>query len=145
MSHESVKAVFSDSVNHIASNISLYVVDPGKDLTRNRKMGPANLISFMVSCGSSSTRLELLDFFDMDPNAPSASAYNQQRVKLKPDALEAVFHQFNSSVMAMEKTLPVVSLLPTVPPLLFSANLLFPLRNTLFLKDIQPKGFIVCI
>ena len=103
MSHESVKAVFSDSVNHIASNISLYVVDPGKDLTRNRKMGAANLISFMVSCGSSSTRLELLDFFDMDPNAPSASAYNQQRVKLKPDALEAVFHQFNSSVLAMEK------------------------------------------
>ena len=66
MSHESVKAVFSDSVNHIASNISLYVVDPGKDLTRNRKMGAANLISFMVSCGSSSTRLELLQSLEAE-------------------------------------------------------------------------------
>lgn len=103
MTHKSIKNLFSDAVNHVASNISSYVVNPDKDLIRNRKLGAANLISFMVSCGSSSTKLELLDFFGMDPNAPSASAFNQQRAKLKPDALEAVFRQFNSSVLAMEK------------------------------------------
>lgn len=81
MSHESSKAAFSDAVNHVASNISLYAVNPERDLTRNRKMGAAKLISFMVSCGSSSTRLELLDFFGLDSNAPSASAFNQQRTK----------------------------------------------------------------
>lgn len=104
MSHESIKAAFSDAVNHVASNISLYVINPDKDLTRNRKLGAVNLISFMVSCGASSTKLELLDFFGLVPSAPSASAFNQQRAKLKPDALEAVFHQFNSSVLSMEKT-----------------------------------------
>lgn len=83
-------AAFADAVNQSESNISAYVINPDKDLTRNRKMGAATLISFMVSCGSSSTRLELLDFFGLDPNAPSASAFNQQRAKLKPDALEAV-------------------------------------------------------
>lgn len=104
MSHEFIKAAFSDAVNHVASNISRYVINPDKDLTRNRKIGAANLISFMVSCWASSTKLELLDFFGLAPIAPSASAFNQQRAKLKPDALEAVFHQFNSSVLSMEKT-----------------------------------------
>ena len=103
MSHESIKAAFSDAVNHVAANISLYAVNPNSDLTRNRKMGANKLISFMVSCGSSSTRLELLDFFGLDSSAPSASAFNQQRAKLKPDALETVFRQFNSSVHNTEK------------------------------------------
>ena len=103
MAHKSIKMLFSNAVNHVASNISSYVINPDKDLVRNRKLGATNLISFMVSCGSSSTKLELLDFFGMDSNAPSASAFNQQRAKLKPDALEAVFHQFNSSVLATEK------------------------------------------
>ena len=48
-------------------------------------MEPDKLLSFMVSCSSSSTRLELLDFFGLDTNAPSASAFNQQGTKLKPD------------------------------------------------------------
>ena len=53
------------------------------------------LITFLVSQGSSSTKNELLDFFDMDPQSPTASALNQQRAKLSPDALEAVFRHFN--------------------------------------------------
>ena len=144
MPHESIKAAFSSAVNHVAANISLYVVDPGKDLTRNRKIGTAKLIPFMVSCGSSSTRVELLDFFGLDSNAPSASAFSQQRAKLKPDALEAVFRQFNSSVLTMEKSLTIVSLLRMVPLLLFSVNLLLHHLNTLFQKDIRQKDFTVC-
>lgn len=49
----------------------------------------------LVSQGSASTKNELLDFFDMDPQSPTASALNQQRAKLKPDTLEAVFRHFN--------------------------------------------------
>lgn len=104
MTHNSIKAAFSDAVHHVASNISLYAVDPDRDLIRNRKISATKLLSFLVSCGSSSTKLELLDFFGLGLDTPSASAFNQQRAKLKPDALEAVFHQFNSSVQAMGKT-----------------------------------------
>ncbi|WP_233460797.1 hypothetical protein [Enterocloster lavalensis] len=104
MSHESFKAAFSNAINHVASNISLYVINLDKDLTSNRKIGAGNLISFMVSCVYSSTKLELLDVFGLVPNAPFASAFNQQRAKLKSDALEAVFHQFNSLVLSMEET-----------------------------------------
>lgn len=69
MTHDSIKTAFSDAVNHVASNISAYVINQDRDLTRNRKIGAANLMSFMVSCGSSSTRLELPDFFGMNSNA----------------------------------------------------------------------------
>ncbi len=105
MSHEKIKSFFSEAVNHVASNISQYTVNPDKDLTRVKKLGPDKLLSFMVSCGSSSTKTELLDFFGLHADIPSASAFNQQRAKLKPEALEVVFRQFNSFVQAAEKTL----------------------------------------
>lgn len=104
MFHQTIKSLFSSSVASIVSNISEYTVNPKKDLTRNKKLPADKLISFLVSEGSSSTKNELLDFFDMDVLAPTASAFNQQRAKLKPDALEAVFKQFNSSVNSLEKT-----------------------------------------
>ena len=104
MFHQTIKSIFTSSVASIVSNISDYTVNPEKDLTRNKKLPADKLISFLVSEGSSSTKNELLDFFDMDVLTPTASAFNQQRAKLKPDALEAVFKHFNSSVSSLEKT-----------------------------------------
>lgn len=104
MFYQTIKSLFTSSVTSIVSDISQYTVNPKKDLSRNKKLPADKLISFLVSEGSSSTKNELLDFFDMDVLAPSASAFNQQRAKLKPDALEAVFKLFNSSVNSLEKT-----------------------------------------
>lgn len=103
MSHEKIKNLFSEAVNSVASNISQYVIHPEKDLSRNKKLPADKLISFMVSCGSSSTKIEMLDFFGLNTHTPSASAFNQQRAKLKPEALETVFHHFNNSVRTLEK------------------------------------------
>jgi len=104
MFHKTIKSFFTTAVTDIASNISQYTINPEKDLTRNRKFPADKLISFLVSEGSSSTKNELLDFFNMDVLSPSASAFNQQRAKLKPEALEAVFKLFNSSANSLEKT-----------------------------------------
>lgn len=104
MFHQTIKSLFISSIDSVVSNISQYTVNPQKDLLRNRKLPANKLISFLVSEGSSSTKNELLDFFNMDVLAPTASAFNQQRAKLKPNAIEAVFKQFNSSVNAIEKT-----------------------------------------
>lgn len=103
MSHIKIKNLFSEAVTSVASDISRYTIHTKKDLTRNKKLPPDKLISFMVSCGSSSTKIELLDFFGMCADAPSASAFNQQRAKLKPEAPEAVFNHFNASVQSGEK------------------------------------------
>lgn len=100
MSHGKIKAAFTDAIAHVVSNISQYAVTPGKDFTRSRKIGADVLITYLVSCGSSSTKIELLDFFGLQADSPSASAFNQQRAKLRPEALEAVFHRFNFALQS---------------------------------------------
>lgn len=104
MIHQEIKDLFTSSVKYAVSHISQYSVHPDTDFLRNRKIVPHTLISFLVSQGSSSTKVEMLDFWGLDISMPTAYALNQQRAKLKPDALEAVFKHFNSSVM---KGLPV--------------------------------------
>ena len=102
MIHQKIKELFEASVEHICSHISNYSVNPDIDFKRNRKLSPQKLISFLISQGSSSTKVEMLDFWGLDASSmPTASALNQQRQKLKPDALEAVFRHFNSSVTGL--------------------------------------------
>lgn len=98
MIYQKIKDLFYSAVEQVISGISQYSVHPDTNFQRNRKISPQKLISFLVSQGSSSTRVEMLDFWGMNTSMPSSSALNQQRAKLKPDALEAVFKQFNSSI-----------------------------------------------
>lgn len=97
-----IKFLFRDAVFHVVSHMSPYLVDPDKDFTRRRKLPPETLISFLVSQGASSTGNELDDFFDFSPDAPSLSALNQQRNKIKPQALEEVFRRFDASLSSLE-------------------------------------------
>lgn len=98
MFHDKIKSLFSSSIQSVVSRISDFAVHPGKDFTRRKKFPADKLLTFLVAEGSSSTKNELLDFFDMDTEKPTDSAFNQQRAKLKPEALEAVFHNFNESI-----------------------------------------------
>lgn len=98
MFHDQIKSIFSSSVHSVVSRISDYSVHPGKDFTRSKKLPAGRLLTFLVSEGSSSTKNELLDFFDMASDRPTDSAFNQQRAKLRPEALEAVFREFNGSI-----------------------------------------------
>ena len=98
MTYQEIKNIFNDSVHDIASRINLYSVNPYKDFTRNRKLPPDLLISFLISEGSSGTKNELLDFFNGSADSPSSSAFFQQRAKLKPEALKAVFHRFTYAI-----------------------------------------------
>ena len=101
MFHNRIKALFNSAVSSVAYGISGFTFHPEKDLTRTKKLPAATLLRFLVSQGASSTRTELMDFFGMDTQAPSASALNQQRAKLKATALEAVFRRFSTSVDAL--------------------------------------------
>lgn len=92
MFFDQIKSMFRDALFYTASHITPYLVDLDKNFTRRRKLPPEMLISFLVFQGASSTGNELDDFFDFHCDSPSLSAINQQRDKLKPQALE------NSSV-----------------------------------------------
>ncbi|MEG0566750.1 MAG: hypothetical protein RR590_11105 [Hungatella sp.] len=78
MIYQKIKDLFVSSVELISSNISKYSVNPDTDFQRNRKISPQTLISYLVSQGSSSTKVEMLDFWGMDITMPSSSALNQQ-------------------------------------------------------------------
>jgi hypothetical protein len=104
MSHEKIKSLFVSAVGSVSSTISQYTHHPHRDLTRVRKLPPDMLLTFLISEGSGSTKNELLDFFGMNATAPTASAFNQQRAKLKPEALEDVFRQFNSGAGSLDNT-----------------------------------------
>ena len=102
MSHNKIKKLFEKSVSTVVSDISSYSVNQKTDFTRTKKLPADKLITFLVSQGASSTKNELLDFFHMDSDTPTASAFNQQRAKLRPEAFEAVLKDFNSSISCFQ-------------------------------------------
>lgn len=106
MTHTKIKNLLFSSIDLVSSSVSDYVGKPGIDFSRNRKLPPDKLIKFLISEGSSTTKNELLDFFDMDSQSPSSSAFLQQRQKLKPEALKAVFENFNESISSCIKKHP---------------------------------------
>ena len=101
-----IKFLFRDAIFYVVSHMTPFLADPDKDFTRRRKLPPETLISFLVSQGASSTGNELDGFFDFHCNAPSPSAINQQRDKLKPQVLEEVFHQLLLSLLKLDPPSP---------------------------------------
>lgn len=105
MNQIDVKACYDTAVRIVSSNILSYTEYSG-DFTRKRKLPPEKMISFLVSQGASATKNELIDFYGLDCQAPSASALNQQRAKLSCDALACVFYHFNDFASRYEQPGP---------------------------------------
>ncbi|WP_125143444.1 IS4 family transposase [Clostridium transplantifaecale] len=99
--HQTIQSLFHSAVRSVISHISDFVLRPGKDFTRNRKFTAAQIISFLITMGASSTRVEMLDFFGMDALMPTSSAFRQQRAKLRPEALSEIFHTFNTAYFSL--------------------------------------------
>lgn len=99
ITQQTIKSLFRSAIQNVAAHIQDYSLHPEKDFSRTRKFPADKLLSFLVAEGSSSTRVELLDFFGFDPDAPTSSAFLQQRAKLKPDALKEALDVFNASLI----------------------------------------------
>ena len=106
LQHETIKPLFLSAVRDVSLHIQDYAVCPEKDFSRTRKFPPEKIISFLTTQGSSSTWVEMLDFFGFDPIAPTSSAFCQQRAKLKPEALKAVLDAFNRSLTSLDPDIP---------------------------------------
>jgi len=72
-----------------------YVVTPDKDFTRKRKLDFAKIIFMLLCMKGKSTRGEIFDYFNFDKNAPTTSAFAQQRAKINPETFEHIFNEFN--------------------------------------------------
>lgn len=82
-------------LSKMAADTSSFVQRPGKDFTRKRKLDFERIIQLIITMDKSSLNRELLRSFKFSCNAPSASAFCQQRSKIRPEAFEFLFYQFH--------------------------------------------------
>lgn len=81
----------------------LFVRNPETDFTRKKKLDFEKFMRLFISMEGRSIDNELLDFYDFSPQCVSASAFNQQRSKILPEAFDYLFHAFTDSV-SLQKT-----------------------------------------
>lgn len=92
MSHyiEKVTVSLENLISELARNPSLFLKNPDTDFSRNRKINFKTCVGITMNSGGCTLNKELLDFFDFDVNAPTVSAYTQQRAKILPELIVVV-------------------------------------------------------
>lgn len=94
---KSIKNKLISIIQELSSQRENYVHNPQKDFTRNRTLTFEKMLSCIISMDAGSINRELTRFFDFSSDTPSASAFVQQRNKIKTSAFETVFQKFHSS------------------------------------------------
>lgn len=86
------------AITKVASDPDNCVTRPGRDFTRNRKLPLSTMLQMLIGMGGGSLMKELHEWLGLSAHTASISAFVQQRNKIKPEALECVFHQFLDTV-----------------------------------------------
>ena len=93
---QKVKSVLWTIVDIMALNSDRFVKDPGKDFSRERKLGFIQMLRLCICMESGCIGHELLKYFFFNPDeVPTASAFIQQRARLLPEAFYHLLRQFN--------------------------------------------------
>jgi hypothetical protein len=92
-----IKETLSLLIDEMSASPTLFVKNPGKDFTRNRKLPFATVVHLLISMGGNSIYKELLESQGYDVNTASTSAFIQQRDKILPCAIEFLLHGFTAS------------------------------------------------
>ena len=92
-----VKENLCGLIHDMAKTPWLFVKDPKRDFTRDRKLTFEKMLSLLVGMGGGSLAKEMLEGFGYAPETASSSAFIQQRGKILPEALEFLFHAFTGS------------------------------------------------
>lgn len=74
------------TVDKLSQDYREFLFNPDKDFTRNRKLPFKSLIKFILCMEAGSIKDELYNNFDLNIDNPSASAFVQQRCKIKYQA-----------------------------------------------------------
>lgn len=90
-----VKDCLLGIINEMTQYQWLFVKQPEKDFTRNRKLGFEKMMTSFLMMEGGSLKKELLDFSQYATDSPTVSAFNQQRDKILPEAFQFLFKEFN--------------------------------------------------
>ena len=91
---EKIKNALFTIIRRLCTVPELVAHNPEKDFTRRRKLWPERLVKLLLAMGGGSLNSELLEHFNYSAGTPSASAFSQQRAKLRPELLERLFRAF---------------------------------------------------
>lgn len=80
----------------------MFSKQPEKDFSRTKKMPFAKVLSFLLAMEGGTLTSELLKYFGCSAETASASAFVQQRSKLAPEALPALFDLFVQKSQPMQ-------------------------------------------
>ena len=94
MQANNIRKYLMNAIDFVVAHIEEYVILPGHDLTRRRKLPAGVLILHLLTMGAGSIGTEIKKFFGSLSATPMVSAVCQQRAKLKPEALRKVFQLF---------------------------------------------------
>jgi hypothetical protein len=100
---DSVKKTLTTLINEMSASPALFVKDPERDFSRNRKLPFKTMIELLLSMGGSSLYKELLAAKGYSVNTATAAAFVQQRDKILPFALEFLLHEFTQSFSEIKK------------------------------------------
>lgn len=92
-----VKRTLKSTVREITSNLQNFTKNPEKDFRRNRKLPFEKMMYSILSMSSKDLKCELMDFFELDKELPTVSAFVQQRNKISGNTFETLFHKFTES------------------------------------------------
>ena len=90
-----VKAMLLASIHELAADPSIYAKNPGRDFSRNRKMGFRDFLLMFLTMEADCIKEELYRYFGRSTAAPSKAAFYKQRKKLRDDAFRWLLLSFN--------------------------------------------------
>lgn len=99
---KTVKRTLKKTIEEIAGSPQMFSKNPEKDFCRSRKLPLKKMMYLILSMSSKDLKCELMDFFNLDKDVPTVSAFVQQRSKISAKAFEMLFRQFTSSFSKMK-------------------------------------------
>lgn len=92
------KQKLMDVIHEMSQQQTGFVKKPSSDFTRKRKLDFETFLKLTLTMEGSSVKKEMLEYFNFATDTATASAYNQQRSKVLPEAFEFMFHSFTSKL-----------------------------------------------
>jgi hypothetical protein len=100
---DTIKKQLMSIIKKMATDPKLFVKNPERDFTRNRKLNFENMLLLLLGMGGGSLQSELMGFSGYTSDTATASAFIQQREKLLPFALEYILHNFTLSFLGEKR------------------------------------------
>ena len=75
---DSVKAILLATIDDLATDPQKYAKRPGRDFTRNRKLGFKQLLLMLLTMEGECIREEIYTYFGRDTAAPSKAAFRSE-------------------------------------------------------------------